>query len=78
MRKNATDAGTAMWHLLRDHRLAEDKFRRQVSFRGYILDFVCFARRVVVEIDGSQHLDPTRDKQRDALLRSEGFQIIRY
>jgi very-short-patch-repair endonuclease len=59
-------------------RLSKAKFRRQAPFRNYILDFVCFERRVVVEIDGSQHLDSERDKERDSLLASEGFQVIRY
>ncbi|HWP25182.1 MAG TPA: DUF559 domain-containing protein [Xanthobacteraceae bacterium] len=76
MRKIATDAESAMWHLLRDRRFAQYKLRRQVPFRHYVLDFVCFAKRVVVEIDGSQHLNSTRNKHRDALW-SEGF-LIRY
>src|SRR3954469_15610648 len=78
MRRGATDAETAMWHLLRDRRFSKVKFRRQFPFRNYILDFVCLERRVVVEIDGSQHADSLRDKQRDAALASEGFQIVRY
>jgi very-short-patch-repair endonuclease len=57
LRRTATDAEEAMWHLLRDRRLSKVKFRRQVPFRNYILDFVCFERRVVIEIDGSQHLE---------------------
>jgi very-short-patch-repair endonuclease len=78
LRRRATDAEEAMWHLLRGRRLSKVKFRRQVPFRNYILDFVCFERRVVIEIDGSQHLDSRRDEERDSLLASEGFQVIRY
>jgi very-short-patch-repair endonuclease len=78
LRRRATDAEEAMWHLRRGRRLSKVKFRRQAPFRNYILDFVCFERRVVVEIDGSQHLDSERDKERDSLLASEGFQVIRY
>jgi very-short-patch-repair endonuclease len=55
MRREPTDAEARMWKLLRDHRLANIKFRRQVPFRSFILDFVCFERRLVIEIDGSQH-----------------------
>jgi very-short-patch-repair endonuclease len=67
-----------MWRLLRDRRLAKAKFRRQVPFRNYILDFVCLERRLVVEIDGSQHADSEADKERDAVLASEGFRVVRY
>jgi hypothetical protein len=54
MRREPTDAEAAMWGLLRDRRLAQFKFRRQVPFQNYILDFVCFEQRFVVEVDGSQ------------------------
>jgi very-short-patch-repair endonuclease len=78
LRRGTTDAETAMWHLLRDRRLSKVKFRRQVPFQNYILDFVCFERRLVIEIDGSQHADSKRDERRDAVLAIEGFQVIRY
>ena len=55
-----------------------DKFRRQVPFRNYNLDFVCFDPRLVVEIEGSQHAESARDTMRDAALTAEGFRIARY
>ncbi|MEA3024990.1 MAG: hypothetical protein QOF91_275 [Alphaproteobacteria bacterium] len=67
-----------MWRLLRDRRFSRVKFRRQVPFQNYILDFVCFERRLIIEIDGSQHLDSKLDERRDAVLASEGFEILRY
>jgi len=78
MRRTATLAEAAMWQLLRDRRFSKVKFRRQVPFQNYILDFGCFERRLLIEIDGSQHLDSNRDERRDAVLASDGFQIIRY
>jgi very-short-patch-repair endonuclease len=78
MRRAATDAEATMWHLLRDRRFSHVKFRRQVPFQNYILDFVCFERRLVIEIDGSQHADSTRDERRDAVLASQGFHVLRY
>src|SRR5262249_35836683 len=78
LRREATDAEASMWHLLRDRRFSRFKFRRQFPFRNYILDFVCLERRLIVEIDGSQHLDSKRDKERDAILTKEGFQVVRY
>src|SRR5687768_11652249 len=78
MRQAPTDAEAAMWRLLRDRRLAGFKFRRQVPFQNYILDFVCFDKRLVIEIDGSQHATSSRDSLRDRLLAAEGFQVARY
>ena len=78
MRREPTDAEAAMWRLLRNRRLAQFKFRRQVPFQHFILDFVCFQRRLIIEIDGSQHEPRERDASRDAVLTAKGFQIARY
>ena len=78
MRHEPTDAELAIWRLLRDRRLARFKFRRQVPFRNFILDFVCFEKRLIIEIDGSQHASSTRDEAREAVLIAEGFRIARY
>jgi very-short-patch-repair endonuclease len=78
MRHKPTDAEAAMWRLLRERRLSAYKFRRQVPFKNYILDFVCFEKRLVIEIDGSQHVESQRDAAREAVLSAEGFSIARY
>ena len=78
MRREPTEGEAAMWRLLRDRRVSTYKFRRQVPFQNYILDFVCFDQRLVVEIDGSQHADSAREAARDATLVTEGFRIARY
>jgi very-short-patch-repair endonuclease len=78
MRHEPTDAEARMWKLLRDRRLSQFKFRRQVPFQNFILDFVCFDRRLVIEVDGSQHESLERDARRDAVLLAEGFQVARY
>ena len=57
---------------------AHIKFRRQVPFQRFILDFVCFERRFIIEIDGSQHAESKRDTARDTVLMAEGFRIARY
>jgi very-short-patch-repair endonuclease len=74
MRRQPTDAERALWHLLRDRRLAQTKWRRQVPLGPYIVDFVCFERRVVVECDGSQHAENARD----AWLTTQGFTVLRF
>jgi very-short-patch-repair endonuclease len=78
LRRDATDAENAMWRLLRQRRLAEFKFRRQAPFGRFILDFVCFERKIVVEIDGSQHASSPRDAARDSALAAQGFRVLRY
>jgi very-short-patch-repair endonuclease len=78
MRHEPTDAEARMWRLLRDRRFALFKFRRQVPFQSYILDFVCLERRIIIEIDGSQHAGSERDLAREAVPIAEGFRIARY
>jgi very-short-patch-repair endonuclease len=56
-------------------------FRRQVPLDGYILDFAEFTQRLIIEVDGSQHSEPSgerRDKIRDAHFEAAGFQVLRF
>jgi len=78
MRIQATDSEMALWRLLRDRRLAQTKWRRQVPIGDFIVDFACLERRVIVECDGSQHAENRYDATRDAWLRSQGFTIARF
>ncbi len=78
LRRDFTEAERALWRILRDRRFAGFKFRRQVPFRNYILDFVCYESRVVVEVDGGQHADSSADQLRDKTLVREGFRVVRY
>jgi very-short-patch-repair endonuclease len=48
------------------------------ALQDYILDFVCFEKRIIIEIDGSQHALSGRHTARDAVLKAEGFRIARY
>ncbi len=54
------------------------KFRRQEPIGPYICDFVCYPKRLIVEVDGAQHADSTRDARRDAYLGSLGFEVLRF
>ena len=78
MRCNPTDAERALWRVLRAKRLCEWKFRRQVRIEPYIVDFVCFSARMIVEADGSQHVENMADQKRDAFLQAQGFRVLRY
>jgi very-short-patch-repair endonuclease len=78
MRSQPTEAEAVMWRLLRDRRFERYKFRRQTPVEQFIIDFVCFEKRLIIEIDGSQHADNEADAVRDAILRAAGFRIARY
>jgi very-short-patch-repair endonuclease len=78
MRHEQTEAEAVMWRLLRSRRFAGFKFRRQAPCGNYILDFVCYERRLIIEVDGGQHADSTRDIARDVYLTSRGFRVVRY
>ena len=54
------------------------KFKRQFVIDPYIVDFVCFERRLIVEADGSQHAESEYDRRRDSFLRSQGFSVLRF
>ncbi|MDQ2953673.1 MAG: endonuclease domain-containing protein [Pseudomonadota bacterium] len=75
-----TDAERQVWSYLRAHRLHGTLFRRQVPVGCYVVDFVCLAARLIVEIDGGQHASNSkvRDQVRDAWLRSQGFRILQF
>ena len=77
MRSRATDAEHRLWQILRAHRFAGYKFRRQVPIDFYIADFVCFARRLIIELDGGQHAASGGDERRDTYLQQEGFRVLR-
>ena len=75
---NQTDAEWRLWGSLRAKRFAGYKFKRQQPLGSYIVDFVCFKRRLVVEVDGSQHMDSPSDAKRDLWLAREGFRVLRF
>lgn len=75
-----TPAEKRLWSLLRNNKLGA-KFRRQVPYGHFILDFYCVKARLVVEVDGDQHYTPEgrrRDAKRDATLRSDGLEVLRF
>ncbi len=79
LRKNPTDAERRLWQKLKRRQLASVKFRRQQSIGQFIVDFVCFERRVIVEVDGGQHADQVpSDEQRTRWLESQGYRVLRF
>jgi len=78
LRVRMTDAERKLWFALRDRRFAGFKFRRQVPIGRFIVDFVCFEQRLVIEVDGGQHADSAADQRRDRWLAASGFQVKRF
>ena len=64
LRNDSTPAEKRLWHFLRAGKLGV-KFRRQAAIGAYIVDFVCFSHRLIVELDGPQHVEGNA-KDRDA------------
>ena len=79
LRQNLTNAECLLWSRLRRRQLSGFKFRRQHMIGSYICDFVCSEARIVIELDGSQHLDQASyDATRDRFLRSQGYRVLRF
>jgi very-short-patch-repair endonuclease len=73
-----TNAEKRIWYRLRAHRFSGASFRRQFAIGAYVVDFVCLECRLIVEIDGGQHSENASDASRDAWLRSQGFEVLRF
>jgi very-short-patch-repair endonuclease len=77
LRRGDNAAEGALWNELKLKRLGGCKFVRQLPIGPYFADFVCRSRRLVVEVDGSQHADSAYDRERDAFIRDAGYSILR-
>lgn len=79
LRNNMTDAEQALWKSLRMRQMAGAKFRRQQPIGPYIVDFVSFGSRLVVEADGGQRTrQADSDAKRTAWLEGQGFRVLRF
>jgi very-short-patch-repair endonuclease len=78
LRKHMTDAEQALWQRIRLNQL-QVKFRRQTPIGSYFVDFYCHEFGLVVELDGSQHIDQVEyDEARTLYLQSLGLRVIRF
>lgn len=79
LRNNPTEVEKLLWRQLRMWQLDGYKFRRQQPIGNYIVNFVCFEKRLIVEVAGGQHAEQTRyDAERDDWLRAQGFVVLRF
>ena len=77
LRINATDAEKHLWDVLRLKNLGF-KFRRQAIIGPYIVDFICFEKGLILEVDGGQHADNRNDQERDRWLKQRGYKVLRF
>ena len=81
LRHKQTDAERNLWSRLRRSQLNGVKFRRQQPVGDYIVDFISFEKRLIIEIDGGQHIESTKnenDRARTEYLESRGYRVIRF
>ena len=78
LRKEPTPAERKLWSRIRNDQLGVN-FRRQHAVGNYIPDFVCIEKKLIVELDGSQHLEQEEyDEERTKYLESNGYRVIRF
>jgi very-short-patch-repair endonuclease len=74
-----TEAEQRLWYHLRHRQVGHYRFRRQAPIGPYIVDFVCFEKRLIIEFDGSQHaVQVDEDTQRADWLNAQGFRVLRF
>ena len=79
LRKEPTPAESKLWAYLRGDKLNGVNFRRQHAIGNYIVDFVSIKKKLVIELDGSQHLEQEDyDVERTRYLESQGYRVIRF
>src|SRR5271156_3022695 len=80
-RQNMTRAEIMLWRVLRNHQIDGHGFRRQTPIGPYFADFVCLARKLVVEADGRTHENEeaaARDEARDGWFQRAGYRVLRF
>jgi very-short-patch-repair endonuclease len=81
LRRNESDAERKLWSKLRSRQFENLKFRRQQPLGKYIVDFVSFEKKIIIEVDGSQHMEPRnneKDMERTTYFEDEGYTVLRF
>jgi len=79
LRRDMTEAESRLWKHLRVHRMGDVHFRRQHAIGNYIVDFCAPRRKLVIELDGSQHLEQKAyDAERTEFLKAQGYKVLRF
>ena len=78
LRNNATAAEDLLWSKLRKSQLGGLTFTRQLPVAGYFGDLGCRKAKLIVELDGSQHIESAADIERTRRIEAEGYRVIRF
>ena len=79
LRHNKTPEEEKLWSRLRNHQLDGIGFRQQHALGNFVVDFCAPRKKLVVELDGSQHFEMAEsDEERTAFLNSKGYKVIRF
>ncbi|CAN7414882.1 endonuclease domain-containing protein [Neorhizobium tomejilense] len=78
LRRSDNVSEAKLWEELRARRLNGFKFVRQLPIGRYFADFACRDRKLVIEIDGSQHANSDYDRQRDSFMNADGWSVARF
>ena len=79
LRLSQTDVESTFWYHLKNRNFYGFKFRRQHQLQGFIVDFVCLQKKIIIELDGSQHCEQEKyDAIRTQKLEADGYKVIRF
>jgi len=79
LRHDPTEGEARLWTYLRANRLRNVHFRRQHPIGRYIVDFCAPRQKLIIELDGSQHLDhEIQDQGRTSFLTAKGYRVLRF
>src|SRR6476620_36323 len=79
LHRNMTPAEVKLWARLRAHQANGIHFRNQHALGNYVVDFCAPRKKLIVELDGSQHLDQEHyDQERTKYLESRGYTVLRF
>ena len=81
LRHAQTNAERKLWFYLCSHRLQGIKFRRQELLGPYIVDFISFDHKLIIELDGGQHNEEhsrRADVFRTQWLEAQGYKVLRF
>ncbi|HEY2445350.1 MAG TPA: endonuclease domain-containing protein [Rhizomicrobium sp.] len=81
LRRDQTEVERKLWYALRGRRFCSFKFRRQQPIGPYVVDFICFEAKLVIELDGGQHglsENAQAEWNRTTFLVRQGFRVLRF
>ena len=79
LRNALTDAEKLLWNSIRRCQIKGVKFKRQYLIGSYIVDFICHSHKLIIEVDGNQHMEQTEyDANRTEFLEARGYKVLRF